>query len=158
MAGRTTWTSKLQPGKKAPAFKATLEDGSTISSSDLKGNKVVIFFYPKDNTPTCTVEACNIRDHYPELNKAGYKVLGVSKDSQKSHQNFIARHNLPYPLISDPENALAKKFDVFGEKKFMGKVSMAVHRTTFVIDEDWKIAKTIHPVNAKDHTSQILEE
>lgn len=156
MAGRTTWTSKYQPGKKAPAFKAAIHDGSTVSSKDLAGKKVVIFFYPKDNTPTCTTEACNLRDNYSALKKAGYSLYGVSKDSQKSHQNFRAKYDLPFPLISDPENELAKKFDVFGEKKFMGRVSEAVHRTTFVIDEDWKIAKTIHPVDAKDHTSQIL--
>ncbi len=157
MAGRTTWTSKYQPGKKAPAFKATLHDGSTIASKDLKGKRVIIYFYPKDNTPTCTTEACNLRDNYADLKKAGYAIYGVSKDSQKSHQNFMAKYDLPFPLISDPENELAKKFDVFGEKKFMGRVSEAVHRTTFVIDEDWKIIKTIHPVDAKNHAAQIME-
>lgn len=156
MAYITTWTSKYQPGKKAPSFKAILQDGTSISSDELKGKHVVLFFYNRDGTQTCTVEACNIRDHYKALKKAGYTVIGISADSEKKHQNFIKKYDLPYPLISDKDNELAKKFDVFGEKKFMGRISDAVHRTTFVIGKDWKIKKTIHPVISKDHTSQIL--
>jgi peroxiredoxin Q/BCP len=156
MAYITTWTSKYQPGKKAPSFKAILQDGTSISSDDLKGKHVVLFFYNHDGTQTCTIEACNIRDHFTALKKAGYTVIGASVDSEKKHQNFIKKHDLPFPLISDKDNALAKKFDIYGEKKFMGRISDAVHRTTFVIDKDWKIEKTIHPVISKNHASQIL--
>lgn len=156
MAARKTWTSKFTPGDIAPHFETTLQDGSDLSSSSLVGKPVVLFFYNADGTPTCTKEACNIRDNYSALQKAGFEVFGVSKDSPKKHQNFIAKFELPYPLISDKDNVLAKAFDIFGEKKFMGRISDAVHRTTFVIDEDWKISKVIHPVESTEHAAQIL--
>lgn len=156
MAARKTWESNLKEGQKAPEFTTTLDDGSTLKSSDLKGERVVLFFYNHDGTETCTKEACNLRDNYPRLKKAGYTVIGVSEDSVRKHQNFRKKYNLPYPLISDKDNALAKKFDVYGEKHFMGRVSDAVHRTTFVIGPDWKIEKVIHPVISTDHASQIL--
>ena len=156
MAARTTWTSKLKVGQAAPAFSTILHDGSTLTSDDLKGSRVVLFFYNTDGTPTCTKEACNIRDNYSSLLDAGYKVFGVSKDSARKHQSFIDKYELPYPLIVDKDNVLAKTFDIFGEKKFMGRISDAVHRTTFVIDKGWKISKVIHPVESTEHAAQIL--
>lgn len=153
---RTTWTSKLKPGDYAPAFEVELQDGGKISNESLKGYPYILFFYPADNTPTCTKEACNMRDNYDGLTEAGYKVFGVSKDSAKKHINFIDKYDLPFPLIVDTDNELAKKFDIFGEKKFMGRVSMAIHRTTFVIDAKGVIEKVIHPVIATEHAEQIL--
>lgn len=141
---------------KAPEFNAQLHDGSRISSAMLKGTPLVLFFYNHDGSETCTVEACNLRDHYTALKKQGYQVIGVSEDSARKHQSFIKKHALPYPLITDPENALAKLFDVYGEKKFMGRISDTVHRTTFLIDAHWKFISVIHPVVSADHTSQIL--
>ena len=154
---RKTWESKFKPGNKAPNFKALLQDGSELDSKTLHGKKVILFFYPHDGTPTCTKEACNIRDNYKPLQKAGYTVIGVSEDSIQKHQNFIKKHSLPYPLISDEDNKLAKRFDIYGEKKFMGRTYDAAHRTTFVINEDWRFEKVIHPVNSADHAAQILE-
>ena len=154
---RTTWTSKLKPGDKAPTFETILQDDTTISSKSLKGSPYILFFYPADNTPTCTKEACNMRDNYSDLTDAGYKVFGVSKDSAKKHINFINKFDLPYPLVVDTDNVLAKKFDIFGEKKFMGRISDAVHRTTFVIDGNGIIEKVIHPVDSTNHAAQILE-
>jgi thioredoxin-dependent peroxiredoxin len=157
MAVRKTWESKFKVGDAAPEFQAILHDGSLLDSQSLKGNLVVLFFYNTDGTETCTREACNIRDNYKQLVDAGYHVFGVSKDSERKHQNFRKKYALPYPLISDKDNALAKRFDIFGEKHFMGRVSDAVHRTTFVIDKDWKFAKVIHPVISGDHASQIMD-
>jgi len=141
---------------KAPEFQAILDDGTQITSKALKGKPLVLFFYNHDGTETCTVEACNIRDHYQSLTKHGYQVIGVSEDSVRKHQGFRKKYKLPYPLISDPDNALAKLFDVFGEKQFMGRISDTVHRTTFVIGSDWKILAVIHPVISADHAAQIL--
>ena len=156
MAHRVTWTSKWKPGKKAPEFEAVLDDGNTCTSESLKGQPLVLFFYNHDGTETCTVEACNIRDNYKALQKAGYRVIGVSEDSVRKHQNFKKKYQLPYPLIADAENALAKLFDVYGEKNFIGRTFSAVHRTTFVIGADWKIRDVIHPVISSDHAAQIL--
>jgi peroxiredoxin Q/BCP len=141
---------------KAPEFTAILDDGTTITSKALKGTPLILFFYNHDGTETCTVEACNIRDQYRDLKKKGYQVIGVSEDSVRKHQGFKKKFALPYALISDPENALAKLFDVYGEKKFMGRISDTVHRTTFVIGADWKIRAAIHPVVSADHANQIL--
>jgi len=149
--------TSLEAGDKAPAFKGVNQDGKEVSLKDFKGKKLVVFFYPKDGTPTCTVEACNIRDGYAALKKAGYEVLGVSPDSQKKHQNFIAKHELPYNLISDPDKEVANAFEVWGPKKFMGKVNDAIHRTTFLIDEKGKLERVIGKVKSKEHTTQILE-
>ena len=142
---------------KAPEFEAKLDDNSVISSKALKGKPLVLFFYNHDGTETCTVEACNLRDNYRTLQKKGYQVIGVSEDSARKHQGFKKKYDLPYPLITDPENALAKLFDVYGEKKFMGRDLITTHRTTFVIDEDWKIQAVIHPVISSDHAAQILD-
>jgi len=157
MAARKTWASKFKAGDTAPEFKTILHDGSLLDSNSLQGTPVVLFFYNTDGTETCTREACNVRDHYSELLNAGYQVYGVSKDSERKHQNFRKKYDLPYPLISDKDNVLAKTFDIFGEKHFMGRVSDAVHRTTFVIDEEWKFEKVIHPVLSGEHVAQILD-
>ncbi len=157
MAVRKTWESKFKAGDTAPDFEVVLHDGSLVNSQSLKGTPIVLFFYNTDGTETCTREACNIRDNYKELIDAGYVVFGVSKDSELTHQNFRKKYDLPYPLISDKGNALARAFDIFGEKHFMGRVSEAVHRTTFVIDKKWKFTKVIHPVVSGDHAVQILD-
>lgn len=153
---RSTWISKVTPGSKAPAFTALLDTGDTISSEQLKGKKYILFFYNHDGSETCTKEACNVRDHFKELMKLGFEVFGVSEDSIKKHQRFITKYNLPYRLISDPDHALAKAFDIYGRKEFMGRISDAVHRTTFVINDKGIVAATIHPVDSANHTQQII--
>lgn len=150
--------TNLKPGDKAPDFKALNEKGETVSLKDFKGQKLVLFFYPKDNTPTCTVEACNLRDHYQELKDAGYAMLGVSPDSEKKHVNFIEKHELPFSLLADTDRKVIEAYDVWGPKKFMGREFDGLHRTTFVIDGKGKIEKVIQKVKAKIHAAQIMEE
>lgn len=147
----------LKPGDKAPAFDALDQDGKAVKLDDFKGKKLILFFYPKDNTPTCTVEACNLRDNYAALQEQGYEVLGVSADSAKSHLKFIDKHELPYRLVVDSDHQLLKAFEVWGEKKFMGKIYDGIHRTTFVISEDGMIEQVIQKVKSKDHAAQILD-
>lgn len=149
--------TKLKVGHKAPNFSAKDEQGNTVSLSDYKGKKLVVFFYPKANTPTCTTEACNLRDHYKELKDNGYELLGVSADSQKKQSNFKEKYDFPYPLLADEDKEVIKAFDVWGEKKFMGRTFDGIHRVTFVIDENGIIEKVIDNVKAKMHTEQILE-
>ncbi len=149
--------TKLKVGDKAPNFSAKDEQGNTVSLSDYKGKKLVVFFYPKANTPTCTTEACNLRDHYKELKDKGYELLGVSADSQKKQSNFKEKYDFPYPLLADEDKEVIKAFDVWGEKKFMGRTFDGIHRVTFVIDENGIIEKVIDNVKAKMHTEQILE-
>ena len=149
--------TKLKAGDKAPDFSGKDEQGKTISLSDYKGKKLVVFFYPKANTPTCTTEACNLRDHYKELKDKGYEILGVSADSQKKQSNFKTKYDFPYPLLADEDKAVIKAFDVWGEKKFMGRTFDGIHRVTFVIDENGVIEKVIDDVKAKKHTEQILD-
>ncbi len=149
--------TKLKEGDKAPDFKGKDQDGNLISLDDFKGHKLVLYFYPKDSTPGCTSQACNLRDNYDYLLKNGYKVLGVSADSEKSHQKFIAKNNLPFPLISDTEKEILQAYDVWVLKKFMGKEFMGIKRTTFVIDEEGKIEEIIEKVKTKDHTAQIIQ-
>lgn len=146
----------LKPGDKAPDFKGKDENGKEIKLSDYKGNKLVIYFYPKDSTPGCTSQACNLRDNYDVLLSKGYKVVGVSADSEKSHQKFIEKNNLPFPLIADTEKEILKAFGVWGPKKFMGKTYDGIHRTTFVIDEKGVIEEVIEKVDTKNHTTQII--
>jgi len=146
----------LKPGDKAPDFKGKDENGKEINLTDFKGNKLVIYFYPKDSTPGCTSQACNLRDNYDVLLSKGYKVVGVSADSEKSHQKFIEKNNLPFPLIADTEKEILKAFGVWGPKKFMGKTYDGIHRTTFVIDEKGVIEEVIEKVNTKDHVAQII--
>jgi peroxiredoxin Q/BCP len=149
--------TKLKPGGQAPNFTAKDERGNTISLSDYNGKKLIVFFYPAANTPTCTVEACNLRDHYAELTERGYKILGVSADSQRKQSNFKKKFKFPYPLLADVDKAVIKAFDVWGPKKFMGRTFDGIHRITFVIDEQGVIEKVIDDVKAKDHALQILE-
>ncbi len=149
--------TKLKEGDKAPDFKGKDQDGNWISLDDFKGHKLVLYFYPKDSTPGCTSQACNLRDNYDYLLKNGYKVVGVSADSEKSHQKFIEKNNLPFPLISDTGKEILQAYDVWGLKKFMGKEFMGIKRTTFVIDEEGKIEEVIEKVKTKDHTAQIIK-
>ncbi|WP_224482928.1 thioredoxin-dependent thiol peroxidase [Robertkochia aurantiaca] len=146
----------LKPGDKVPEFKAKDQDGNEISLSDYKGKKLVVFFYPKANTPGCTAEACNLRDHYKELQLEGYELLGVSADSMKKQSNFKEKYDFPFPLLADEDKDVIEKFGVWGPKKFMGKEYDGIHRTTFIIDEEGKVEKVISKVKTKDHASQIL--
>lgn len=147
----------LKEGDKAPQFSAKDQHGKTIALKDFKGKKLVLFFYPKDNTPTCTTEACNLRDYYKELKKEGFEVLGVSPDAEKSHQKFIAKFKLPYSLLSDPDLKLHHAYGVWGEKILFGREYMGTLRTTFVISEKGTIEKLFTKVESKDHAQQILE-
>jgi peroxiredoxin Q/BCP len=147
----------LKEGDKAPEFTGLNEHGEEVSLSDYKGKKLILFFYPKDNTPGCTAEACNLRDNYDDLRAKGFELLGVSPDSQKKHQNFIKKHELPFPLIADTEQEVLNAYGVWGEKQMYGRTYMGVFRTTFVIDENGVIEKVFKKVKTKDHTAQILE-
>lgn len=146
----------LIKGNKAPDFKGVDQNGSAISLEDFKGKKVVLYFYPKDNTPGCTAESCNLRDNYDMLLAKGFVVLGVSPDNEKSHQKFIANYSLPFPLIADTDKVIAKSYAVWGPKKFMGRSYDGIHRTTFVIDETGIIEEVIDKVDTKNHADQIL--
>jgi peroxiredoxin Q/BCP len=148
----------LKEGDKAPDFTGIDQNENTISLSDYKGKKLILYFYPKDNTPGCTAEACNLRDNFEDLKAKGYELLGVSPDSAKKHQNFIKKHDLPFPLLADTEKEVLNAYEVWGEKQFMGKTYDGVHRTTFIIDEEGKIEKVFKKVKTKAHTEQILEE
>jgi thioredoxin-dependent peroxiredoxin len=148
--------AKLKPGDKAPSFSNKDQDGNTISLDDFKGSKLVIYFYPKDNTPGCTSQACDLRDNYDTLLKNGYKVVGVSADSEESHQKFISKYELPFPLIADTDKEVLKAYGVWGPKKFMGRTYDGIHRTTFVIDENGIISEVIDKVDTKNHTTQII--
>lgn len=152
------YITRLKAGDKAPDFKAKDQNGDLISLKDFKGKKLVLYFYPKDDTPSCTNEACNLRDNFTELKKKGYAVIGVSADEEKKHKKFIAKYNLPFPLIADTDKKVIEAYDVWGEKKFMGRIYDGIVRTTFVINEKGKIEKVITDVNTKNHTEQIFEE
>lgn len=147
----------FKPGDKAPDFTAVDQDGKTHRLSDYKGSKLVVFFYPKANTPTCTVEACNLSDNHAKLEKAGYRILGVSADSQKAQGNFRKKFGLPYPLIADVDKSMIRAFGVWGPKKFMGREFDGIHRTTFLIDENGILEDVITQVKSKEHTAQILK-
>ncbi len=147
----------LEVGQAAPYFSGLDENGKRRRLTQYKGKKLVLFFYPKDNTPTCTVEVCNLRDNYKTLKKAGYRLLGVSADSQKRHQNFIAKYDLPFPLIADTDMKIINDYKVYGEKMMFGKLGMGIYRTTFVIDENGIIERIFTKVLSKEHAAQILE-
>ena len=149
--------TQLKIGDKAPLFTGTDQDGKSISLSDFRGRKVILYFYPKDNTPGCTTEACSLRDGRAELQRMGFEVIGVSPDSVKSHQGFIAKHGLNFPLIADADKSIAAAYGVWGEKKFMGRTYMGILRTTFGIGPDGTIEKIFDKVNTKDHFTQIVE-
>ena len=146
----------LKPGDKAPDFKGKDQNGNPIGLADFKGSRLVLYFYPKDNTPGCTAQACNLRDNYDVLLKQGYKVVGVSADNEKSHVKFIEKFELPFPLIADTEKEILKAFGVWGPKKFMGREFDGIHRTTFIIDEKGVIAEVIEKVDTKNHTAQFI--
>ena len=148
----------LQIGDKAPEILGINQEGKVLKLSDFAGKKIVLYFYPKDNTSGCTAQACNLRDNYSELRKAGYEVIGVSADSEKSHQGFIAKQNLPFNLIADTEKTLSELFGTWGEKSMYGRKYMGMFRTTFIIDENGVIEKIITPkeVKTSDHAAQIL--
>lgn len=148
----------LQVGDKAPEVLGINQQGNEVKLSDYAGKKLVIYFYPKDSTPGCTMQACSLRDNYSELRKAGYEILGVSIDSAKSHQNFIAKQSLPFDLIADTDKKLVESFGVWGEKTLYGKVYMGTFRTTFIINEEGVIERVIDPkeVKTKVHAEQIL--
>jgi len=148
--------STLKVGDKAPEFTAKDQDGKLISLKDFKGKKLVLFFYPKANTPGCTAEACNLRDHYARFQSAGYFLLGVSADGAKQQQNFKSKFELPYPLLADEDKTVIQAYGVWGPKKFMGKSFDGINRTTFIIDENGIIEDVIEKVKTKGHASQIL--
>ena len=148
----------LKEGKKAPVFTGINEKGDEISLQDFRGQKLILFFYPKDNTPTCTEAACNLRDNYKKLRKHGFELLGVSPDSTRKHQNFIKKFDFPFSLIADTDQKIIKAYGLWGEKQMFGRKYMGVFRTTFIIDEQGKIEKIFTKVKAKEHAEQILEE
>lgn len=147
----------LEKGKKAPAFKLPDQNGKIRTLKDFEGKKLVIYFYPKDDTPTCTTEACNLRDNYKKLKKEGYEIIGVSPDEEKRHIKFIDKYKLPFDLLSDTEHKMSIKYGVWGEKSMYGRTYMGIHRTTFIINEKGKITEVIRKVVSKDHAAQILD-
>lgn len=147
----------LKEGDKAPDFTGLDQDGNEISLSDYKGKKLILFFYPKDNTPGCTAAACSLRDHYSDLQARGFELLGVSPDSQKKHQNFIKKYDFPFPLLADTEKEVLNAFGAWGPKKMYGKMFDGVYRSTFIINEDGRIEKIFDKVKTKTHAEQILE-
>lgn len=149
---------QLKPGVKAPDFTTTDQDGRKVKLSDYRGSKVVLYFYPRDMTPGCTAEACNLRDNYKALQKAGYEVFGVSTDSEKSHQKFITKEKLPFSLLSDTDKTIHTKYGTWVEKSMYGRKYMGTARKTFLIDENGKIEDIIEKVDTKNHAEQILNQ
>lgn len=147
----------LQIGDKAPEITAKNQNGETVKLSDFQGKKVILYFYPKDNTPGCTTEACNYRDNYQSLQKDGFEIVGVSTDSEQSHQKFIAKHELPFTLLADEDQKIVNDYGVWKEKNMYGKKFMGTARTTFVIGEDGKIEHIIHKVDNKNASQQVRE-
>lgn len=148
----------LKEGDLAPAFDAVDQNGEKITLEEYRGKKVVLYFYPKDNTPGCTAEACDLRDNYSHFLEQGFEVVGVSADSEKSHLNFISKYELPFRLISDVDKKVLQDYGAWGEKKMYGKSYMGILRKTFIIDESGKIEKIIEKVDTKQHSKQIFEE
>ena len=148
----------LQEGDKAPQFEFTDHNGQSKSLGQFKGKKVILYFYPKDNTPGCTAEACNLRENHSELVKRGFIVLGVSPDNEKSHTKFSTKYNLPFDLLTDTDTSIMKAYGAWGTKKMYGREYEGVLRTTYVINEEGNIEKVITKVDTKDSTAQILQE
>jgi len=146
----------LKEGDKAPVFKGKDQHGNTVSLKDFKGKKVVLYFYPRDMTPGCTAQACNLRDNYAVLTQKGFVVIGVSADTEKSHQKFTQKYDLPFILLADEDKKIVEQYGVYGEKKFMGRTFDGIHRTTFLINEKGVIDKIINKPNTKNHTAEIL--
>jgi len=149
---------KLKIGDTAPAIESVDQHGNRISLESFKGSKVILYFYPKDDTPGCTAEACNLRDNYNILLEKGFRILGVSADNATSHKKFTDKYSLPFSLIPDTDKKIINDYGVWGKKKFMGKEYDGINRTTFVISEDGKILKIFDKVQTKDHSDQILAE
>jgi peroxiredoxin Q/BCP len=147
----------LKAGSKAPDFSVNDQDGKPVTLSGLKGKKVVLYFYPKDQTPGCTAEACNLRDNYKALQKQGYEVLGVSTDSEKSHQKFIAKEKLPFRLLADVDRVIHQKYGTWVEKSMYGRKYMGTARVTYIINEQGIIDEVIEKVDTKNHADQILK-
>lgn len=147
----------LKIGDKVPSFTAKDQDGNTISLDDYKGKKLIVFFYPKASTPGCTAEACNLRDNYKELQIEGYKLLGVSADSEERQSKFKDKYKFPFPLLADEDHKVINAFGVWGPKKFMGREYDGIHRKTFIVDGDAIVTKIIDKVKTKDHAAQLLE-
>jgi len=149
--------TELTEGQQAPDFNVADQDGNQVTLSQFKGKKVILYFYPKDNTPGCTAEACDFRDNYQGLMAKGIVVLGVSVDDEQSHQKFAAKHSLPFTLLADTDKEIVEAYGVWGEKNMYGKKYMGTNRTTFVIDEEGNIAHIIKKVDSKNPTAQVLE-
>jgi peroxiredoxin Q/BCP len=149
--------TKLKVGDKAPDFEGINQDGEKVSLKDFAGKKLILYFYPKDNTPGCTAESCNLNDNYNHWLDKGFEVLGVSPDSVKSHQNFKQKYNLKFDLIADTEKEILQKYGAWGEKNMYGKKYMGVLRTTYVIDENGVVEEIFEKVKTKDHTNQIIK-
>ena len=149
--------TQLTEGKKAPAFKGKDQNGKPVSLADYKGKKVVLYFYPEDDTPTCTVQACNLRDNFGLLKKECFIVLGVSPDEEKKHKKFEAKYGLPFTLIADADHKIIDSYGVWGEKQLYGRTYMGLHRTTFLIDEKGVIQKIFLKPKSKQHTEEILK-
>jgi peroxiredoxin Q/BCP len=145
----------LQEGDKAPAFTGHDQDGKKVSLADFKGKKVVLYFYPQDDTPTCTVQACNLRDNFALLRKQGLTVIGISPDDEKSHKKFEMKFSLPFPLLADPDHKIIDKYGVWGEKQLYGRKYLGLHRTTFLIDEKGVIRKIFLKPKSKQHAEEI---
>ena len=148
--------SPVVVGSKAPAFKGIDQNGEEISLKDFEGKKLILYFYPHDDTPTCTTQACNLRDNYANLLQDGFEIVGVSTDPVKKHKKFEEKYDLPFALIADEEHKIADKYGVWGEKKFMGRTFDGIHRTTFLIDEKGKIKNIITKPDTKNHSDEIL--
>lgn len=149
--------SKLNPGDKAPRFTGTDQNGNKVSLDDFKGKHLVLYFYPKDDTPGCTAEACNFRDNYASLTSKGYEVVGVSVDSEKSHQEFREKHDLPFTLLADEDKKIVEDYGVWGERNMYGRKFMGTNRVTFVIDGEGTIRHIIKKVDSKNASEQVLK-
>ena len=147
----------LQEGDAAPDFETRDAGGNPVKLSDLRGRKVVLYFYPKDDTPGCTKEACSFRDGFAEFKQRGIEVLGVSTDDEKSHRKFAEKYSLPFTLLADTDHSVADAFGVYGEKQFAGRKYMGVSRTTFLIDEDGRVRRVLDKVNVEDHADEVMK-
>ena len=147
----------VKEGEAAPDFEARDAEGNTVKLSDLRGQKVALYFYPKDDTPGCTKEACSLRDGHTELTRRGIKVIGVSTDNEKSHRKFAEKYSLPFTLLADTDHKVADAYGVYGEKKFMGRTYDGVHRKTFLIDEQGRVRKVFDKVNVEEHADEVLK-
>lgn len=149
--------TQLMEGQKAPSFTGTDHDGNRISLKDFRGKKVVLYFYPEDDTETCTIQACNLRDNYSLLQQQGFTIIGISPDDEQSHQKFRKKYNLPFALITDPQHKIINKYGVWGEKNLYGRKYMGLHRTTIIINENGVIDKIIRRPKSKMHTEEIIK-